>query len=209
MMDSWLISVGARVGLVVILATVVLVGCDRSRPMVGHGALGGSVVGGGEAQYSVQWHALDEQRHHVLDEIFMELSAQPEAEEQSERVLLLLAELAPGSPITLSRLALMRLRFRASAARFREVFEITKRLSVEAPEHPDRLFLEGYVRWFALRGGIGANSMDLAKQSKKGLLATWGKLLESHPDFRGPMGFHAQRIRSELALLTEPSPTPQ
>ena len=184
-------------------------GCDRARPGMGHGPIGSSTGSAMGADYSVQWHALDEERHRVLDEVFMELSAQPDVEAQSERLLLLLADLDPGSPVALSRLALMRLRFRASAARFRDVFEITKRLSLEAPEHPDRLFLEGYVRWFALRGGIGTNSAELAEQSRKGLTSTWGKLLAKHPSFQGPMGFNAERIRTELAFLTNLPSAPQ
>ena len=197
-----------RVGVFLCFAGV-WAGCDRARPWMGHGPIGSSTRSAMGTDYSVEWHALDEDRHRVLDEIFMELSAQPEAEAQSERLLLLLADLDPGSPVAMTRLALMRLSFRASAARFREVFEITKRLSLEAPEDPDRLFLEGYVRWFALRGGIGTNSAELAAQSRKGLESTWGKLLAEHPAFHGPMGFNAERIRTELAFLAKFPSAPQ
>jgi hypothetical protein len=41
----------------------------------------------------------------------------------------------------------------------------------------------------------------LAEQSRIGLQSTWGKLLELRPDFRGPHGFDAARIRQALAML--------
>jgi len=198
-----ILGISLQRGLFLCLALFIFASCDRARPVLGHVALGSSAEQWTHSGYSVQWYSLDRQRHQVLDEVFMSLSLNAKAADESEKLLLLLAALEPGDPTAMSRLALMRLRFRASTANFREVFEITKRLSVEAPNHPDRLFLEGYVRWFALRGGIGTNSAELAEQSRKGLVASWEKLLEQSPQFKGPMGFDAERIRGELASLTQ------
>ena len=109
----------------------------------------------------------------------------------------------PSAVLLMQRLALMHLRLGAREGGFKGAFAVADRLRQDAAESPHTHYLMAAITSLLMPPSadgsyrIDSRRLDVASR----LAQHWKRLLEVAPDYVGPSGRGAARIRQDLALL--------
>ncbi len=114
----------------------------------------------------------------------------------------------PADVILLTRLAMLYRDHDENREGFLEkALELATLLAKAAPKAADTLFLQGYIP-FAFIGGSDTRDAVIdptdsrLRQFGEACLNQWRTLVETHPDYAGPRGFTAKRIKAAVATLS-------
>ncbi len=172
-----------------------LTACGRTRPAAGHGPVRALPADAPDStNQSLRWFALDAHRNQVLDAL-LEHPSWSEDRGAAQRLLRTLAALDAKWAFPAVRQAMIELQHSTERG-LQKVFALGARLKKESPDDPDRLFLEGYLRWLVARSPAGAKAAQAVD-----LQPYWGRLVKEHPSYRGPGGVTAAWIETRLREL--------
>ena len=179
-------------------------GCGRDLPAGGHGPV--RATGGprpSSAAHTMRWFALDSRPHRALDALLQApLSPEPLGP-AVERLLKLASSMMPDNVFCRVRLAFLKLGDRSRPEALPEALRIADRLEASAPDDPDRLFLDGYLRWLVVSSSAGASVAGAGQPALDGMKASWGELLRRHPSYEGPGGVGAKWLREQLQIARQ------
>jgi hypothetical protein len=82
---------------------------------------------------------------------------------------------------------------------------LVDRLHRAAPDASETHFALGYLRWILVRDAQGrAAPARVGDDVRRELAAQFARVLALEPEFVGPLGFDAARLRAELATISAP-----
>jgi len=151
--------------------------------------------------YSIRWVELPAESHPALDQIETLLGSTMGNQELLGSFYRLLGQIVPDQPTAFLRLAMHELLVRRGPEGTKRVFQIATDLERRFPGHPDQLYLSGYLRWVVIRAGNQINSSALGQRARDDLKASWLKLLNIAPDYRGPQGVTGQWLSEQIKAL--------
>ena len=183
-------------GLLIALLATCALGCGRRAPTSGHGPIRAlPATATRAAEVRMVWFSMDERPHRAADLLALTgADRDRRGGRLIDRVMLAASAVAPAHPFPLVRLAFAELARGGGRARLEDVLAIAGRLGRDARDDPDRLFLDGYLRW------IVADAVETDELARDGMASSWSRLIEEHPGYRGPAGVDANWIREQLRV---------
>ena len=103
------------------------------------------------------------------------------------------------------RLALLHLKSFRQTGSSRRIIELAELMRAIAPDDAESKFVLSYARSAFLTSGSADNTYQLSDKNRgvaEKLLSDWKSLLKNAPEFQGPFGWDANKIRKEIKALT-------